>query len=118
MNTYLIPREIGDENHFLFFTTRSLIFTIVFGLIGAAVHLFVFNVLAIAMEMTELKIAGVIVAFLIAGIGYCLGAFKIPDIKIAPFFKNASGEFLNDIIKRVFVFHKRRKIYIYERGNS
>lgn len=118
MNTYLIPREIGDENRILFFTTRSLIFTIIFGLIGIAIHLTVFNLLALMLGMDELKIAGIIIALLFAAIGYCLGAFKIPDIKIAAFFKNASGEYLNDIIKRVFVFRKRRKIYVYERGNN
>lgn len=117
MNTYLIPREIGDENKFLFFSTRSLIFTAIFAVPGIILHMFVFGPLAASMESLELKITGVAIAFLIAGIGYCLGTFKIPELKIAAFFKNASGEYLNDIIKRVFKFRKRRKIYIYERGN-
>lgn len=118
MNTYLIPREIGDENRFLFFTTRSLIFTGIFGGIGAAIHMFVLNPMAASMEMNELKIIGIVVAFILAAIGYCLGAFKIPELQIAPFFKNASGEYLNDIIKRVLKFRKRRKIYIYERSKA
>lgn len=116
MNTYLIPREIGDENRFLFFTTRSLIFTAIFGGIGAALHMFLLNPMATALGLKELEIAGIVIAFVLAGIGYCLGAFKIPELKISDFFKNASGEYLNDIIKRVFKFRKRRKIYIYERG--
>ena len=118
MNTYLIPREIGDENRFLFFTTRSLIFTAIFGGIGAGIHMLLLNPLATAMKMDELKIVGIVIAFVLAGIGYCLGAFKIPELKINALFKNASGEYVNDIIKRVFIFHKRRKIYIYERGKA
>ena len=116
MNTYLIPREIGDENKFLFFTTRSLIFTAITGGAGALLHVMVLNPMAQAMQMNELKIAGIVIAFILALIGYCLGTFKIPELKINAFFKNASGEYLNDIIKRVFSFRKRRKIYIYERG--
>ena len=118
MNTYLIPREIGDENRFLFFTTRSLIFTGVFGGIGAVIHMLVFNPMALALEMTELKIVGIIIAVVLALIGYVLGMFKIPEIKTIAFCKNASGEYLNDIIKRVFLFHRRRKIYVYERRKA
>ena len=118
MNTYLIPREIGDENKFLFFTKRSLIFTGAFGALGALIHYFGMRILAEVTGIPELNIAGIVIAFLLAGIGYCLGAFKIPELKISAFFKNASGEYLNDIIKRVFVFRKRRKIYIYERRIS
>lgn len=116
MNTYLIPREIGDENRFLIFTTRSLFFTGGFGGVGIALHMLLFNPIAQSFGITELKVIGIVVAFILAGIGYCLGTFKIPELKIAAFFKNASGEYLNDIIKRVFSFRKRRKIYIYERG--
>jgi len=116
MNTYLIPREIGDENKFLFFSSKSLKFTGVFGGIGAAIHYFGFRLLAMTTGMGEFNVAGIVIAFVLAAIGYCLGTFKIPELKIAAFFKNASGEYLEDIIKRVFKFRKRRKIYIYERS--
>lgn len=115
MNTYLIPREIGDENKFLFFSTKSLIFTIVFGIIGIGIY-FLMAALSAMFGVTEIKIAGIVIAFLMAGIGYCLGAFKIPELKVAEFFKNAGGDYLDEIIKRVFKFYKRRKIYIYERS--
>jgi len=118
MNTYLIPREIGDENKFLFFSTKSLKFTAVFGGIGTVIHYFGLRVLAISTGIKELNIAGIVIAFIFAGIGYCLGTFKIPELKIAEFFKNASGEYLEDIIKRVLKFRKRRKIYLYERGKE
>jgi len=118
MNTYLIPREIGDENKFLFFSTRSLIFTGIFGGIGVVLHMVVMKTLAQITGIGELEIVGIVIAFLMAVIGYCLGTFKIPELKIHALFKNASGEYVNDIIKRVFVFRKRRKIYIYERGKA
>ena len=117
MNTYLIPREIGDENKFLFFSTKALIFTGAFGAVGVLIYFLLTTIGGMFNLGGEIKVAGVIIALFISAIGYCLGAFKIPDIKIAAFFKNANGEYLDEIVKRVFKFHKNRKIYIYERGD-
>jgi len=115
MNSYTIPREIGDENRFLIFSTKSLLFSLCGVAIGAIFSL-PFFLLASAISWMTYVAWGVIVVFGI--IAYCLGTFKIPDSNAFEILKKTGGESVDTIAKRVFKFRKNRKIYVYKGGNG
>ena len=56
--------------------------------------------------------------FILVLIAYALGTFKIPESNAFDILKKAGGEPVDVIVKRAINFNKRKKIYIYERGNS
>lgn len=115
MNTYMIPREATNENRFLFFTQEALIFTVV-GFVCGLVFVGLFSLLGNLLAVSALKIVGWVICVLCAGIGYCLGAFKLPESNAFDFLKKAGGESSYTIVKRVLKFRKNRKIYIFERS--
>ena len=113
MNTYMIPREATNENRFLFFTPKAGIFSIVALIIGI--------IIKAALELTGIphaKIIGWVICLILVLIGYALGTFKLPESNAFDILKKAGGEPVDVIIRRVINFNKRKKIYIYERGNS
>lgn len=114
MNTYMIPREATNENRFLFFTPKAGIFSIIAFIIGYLIK----SLLSLLIGGTTVDIVGWVICGILVLIAYALGTFKIPESNAFDILKKAGGEPVDVIVKRIIAFHKRKKIYIYERGNS
>lgn len=115
-NTYFVPRNVKGESRILYiFTMKSFIFTLVAGIIGLLVWMLIKVITGI-----ENLVAMLICIGIFAGIGYLIGALKIPDSPLMGPFRKAGGEYVNDIIGRFFTFRFRKKIYLYNynRANS
>ena len=108
MGPYYIPRNVKDEGRILFiFTGKSLIYTVVGGVIGA---IFYFLLSAFGIGLI-----GMIIIAIFAIIGFCIGTFKMPDIGSFAFTKKVGGEAIDDVILRAYKFKKKKnKIYIYD----
>lgn len=115
MNTYIIPREATNENRFLFFTPQAAIFSLIGFCIGLC-FVFIFNFIADVSKNQIITYIGWGVCLLIAGIGYILGTFNVPETTAFDICKKTGGEPVYVVIKRALTFNKRKKIYIYERG--
>lgn len=113
MNTYMIPREATNENRFLFFTPKAAIFSIVAFIIGYGI-----KILLNLTGIPEMDVVGWVICGILVLIAYALGTFKIPESNAFDILKKAGGEPVDVIVKRAIMFNKRKKIYIYERGNS
>lgn len=107
MQSYEIPRNYRGEGRILYiFSTKGLIFTCGGAAIGL-IFFFIFRILGKTM-------IGIIITAIFAAIGFCIGTFKIPDIKKWDFATKNSGENIDDVIVRWIKFKKNgRKIYIY-----
>lgn len=106
MGTYYIPRNLRGESRILYiFSVKSLITTVIGGLIGA-IFLFIFS-------MFNMKIVGLIITAFFALIGFCVGAIKIPTLAGIPITKKIGGEPLSEIILRWIKFKKNKKMYVY-----
>ena len=106
MGTYYIPRNYKGETRILYiFSIKSLITTAIGAGIGS-IFLFLFK--ALAMQKV-----GIIIMAVFAGIGYIVGAVKIPTIVSIPVTKKIGGEPISEIIIRYIKFKKKRKIYTY-----
>lgn len=115
MNTYMIPREATNENRFLFFTPQAALFSLAGFGIGICFVL-IFGALAEMFQNEILTWVGWGICLLFAAIGYALGTFNIPETNAFDICKKTGGEPMWVIIKRAITFSKRKKIYIYERG--
>ena len=113
MNTYMIPREATNENRFLFFSPKAGIFSIVAFIIG-----YIIKVLLSLTGIQAMTVVGWVICGILVLIAYALGTFKIPESNAFDILKKAGGEPVDVIVKRAITFNKRKKIYIYERGNS
>lgn len=108
-NTYFVPRNVKGESRILYiFTMKSFIFTLVAGVIGVLIWMGFKAITGIENLVTMLVFIGVF-----AGIGYLIGALKIPDSPLMGPFRKAGGEYVSDIIGRFFTFGFRKKIYLY-----
>lgn len=116
MNTYMIPREATNENRFLFFTPQAAIFALIGFGIGLLLKLLILDTIANLAQNEVLSYVGWGIAILLAGIGYVLGTFNVPETTAFDICKKTGGEPVYVIIKRAITFNKRKKIYIYERG--
>ena len=107
MGTYNIPRNVKGEGRILFiFSTKALIYTVV-GLVLGLPFYFIFNSIGIA-------IIGIILMILMGIIGFVIGTFKIPEFKGIKITRMISGESIDDVIKKSFLFKRKgKKIYIY-----
>ena len=107
MGTYNIPRNVKGEGRILFiFSTKSMIYTAVGGVVGLPFHL-LFSAL-------DLTIVGLIIIAIFALIGFIIGTFKIPQIGILKFTKTVAGQNIDDVIKRAIKFKRSgSKIYLY-----
>lgn len=107
--SYYVPRSVKGESRILYiFTIKSFAFTVGFGLIGAGIWYVCSKIIPDFSLFVGLIITGIF-----GGVGYIIGAAKIPDSKFMGPFRKAGGEYLSDIILRFFTFKKRKKIYIY-----
>ncbi len=107
--SYFVPRSAKGEGRILYvFTMKSFAFTAAFGLIGGLI----WYLLSLAIPNFPL-VPGLIITGIFGGIGYVIGALKIPDSKFMGPFRKAGGEYLSEIILRAITFKKRKKIYLY-----
>ena len=107
MGTYNIPRNVKGEGRILFiFSTKSLIYTIVGGVIGLPFY-FLFSAL-------KLTLIGIIVVAILALIGFAIATFKFPELGAFKATKKIGGENIDEIILRAIKFKKKgKKIYLY-----
>lgn len=106
--TYYVPRSVKGESRLLvIFTVKSFIFTVAFGLIGGGIWYLCSQLAGMGI------LPGLIITLIFGGIGYVIGAAKIPDSPIMGPFQKAGGEYVSDIILRFLTFKSRKKIYIY-----
>lgn len=106
MGTYYIPRNYKGESRILYiFSIKSLITTA----IGAGVGSLFFGI----FSMIAMKKVGIVIMLILAGIGYVIGAVKIPTVVYLPVTKKIGGEPISEIIIRYLKFKKKRKIYTY-----
>ena len=116
MGTYEIPRNVKGEGRILFiFTTKSLIYTGITGIVGLIFY-FIFHAVG-------LTVVGIIVALLFAALGWCVATLKVPEIPSLRFTTQTAGQNIDDVLKRAIKFKsKKKKIYIYtkeeDNGNN
>lgn len=109
MGTYNLPRSVKGEGRILFiFTGKSMIYTVVGGVIGLLL-------LYLPLSAFGLKMIGFIAIALFALIGFIIGTLKVPNTDKFEFARKTGGENIDDIIKRAIKFKtKGKKIYIYK----
>ena len=106
MGTYYIPRNYKGETRILYiFTIKSLITTMIGGIIGA-VFLLIFSLI-------NLKIVGIVITAVFALIGFIVGALKIPTLVAFPITKKIGGEPIGEIVMRYVKYKQTKKIYLY-----
>lgn len=102
MGTYNIPRNLKGEGRILYvFSTKALAYTGVGAVIGGLFY-FIFN----AVGLTFL---GLLFVVIFGFIGFSIATFKIPKIRTIKFFKDISGENIDEIIKRYIKFKTKKK---------
>ncbi|MEG2311053.1 MAG: hypothetical protein RSB76_03595 [Clostridia bacterium] len=107
-NSYFVPRSVKGEGRLLIiFTVKSFITTAICALFGGAIWYVCGNNFNMGL------MPGLIITSFFGGIGYIIGAAKIPDSKYVGKFRKAGGENLSDIIIRFITFKQRKKVYIY-----
>ena len=99
----------------MFFTPQAAIFSLIGFCIGVC-FVFIFNFLADAAQNKVIQYVGWGICVLIVAIGYALGTFNVPETTAFDICKKTGGEPVYVIVKRAITFNKRKKIYIYERG--
>ena len=105
---YNIPRNYKGEGKILFiFSTKSFLYTGA-GLIIGIIFYFLFSALA-------LKTVGLVILIALAGLGFVIGTFKIPDNSNFKFTQKTGGEAIDQVIIRWIKFKRnKRKIYVYK----
>lgn len=110
--SYNIPRNVKGEGRILYiFSYKAIIYAGAGILVGAIFYL-IFS--AIGMDMVGYGF----VAFF-AFIGYAIATFKVPNATFLKELKQASGEQIDEVIKRAFKFKmNKNKYYIYTPSNK
>lgn len=106
--TYGVPRSAKGESRILYiFTIKSLAITLAFAAIGWGLSFLV-------KMFVELSLIGTLIFIVpFAGIGFIIGATKIPDSPMLGPLQKAGGEYVYDILLRLLTFKSKKKIYIY-----
>lgn len=107
MGSYYIPSNKlkGESRILLIFTTKSLIYTAIGGLIGLIFYI-IFRILG-------LNTIGLILFVLFALIGYAIGTIKFHSNGSDKISKNVGGEPIDQVIFNYINFKKNRKVYTY-----
>ena len=112
---YNIPRNTKGEGRFFYiFSTKALIVTIVFALIGIMFGLIIYACLLIATIKTSSALICLISAAIFGAIGFVISSFKIPDSNNFEITRKAGGEYIDQIVLRFIKFKmKKNKIYTF-----
>lgn len=103
-DTFKVPRRFKGETTILkIFKKKSLIYTLVSGLMG----FIVFKIL----EAKDFLFTSVVALVLFAAIGYALGTIKIPEDNF-----NAGGEYLDIYIFRAIRHEFKKAVYTDMKG--
>lgn len=108
MGPYNIPRDVKDEGRILFiFTGKSMITTTA----GLVIGLLFYAIFA----SFGAGLIGIIIAAVLAGIGFGIGTFKMPESSAFEMTRKTGGENIDDVIIRAIKFKMRKdKIYVYD----
>ena len=100
--TYTVPRSVKGESRILYiFTIKSLAMTLGFGAIGIILYF----ILKSFMEISMITMILIIAPF--AGLGFLIGAAKIPDSPFMGPLQKAGGENVSDILWRLITFKSK-----------
>ncbi len=107
MRSYYIPsNKLKGEGRILYiFTTKSLIYTAVGGIIGLLFYAL--------FSFLGLKSIGIIITVVLALLGFGIGTIKFPSNGNNKISKNVGGDSIDEIIINYIKFKKNRKIYTY-----
>ena len=113
MNSYYIPRNTKGEGRILFiFSTKALIYTSIGGMLGLLLNFILFTPLGIGM-------VGIVIAILLAVIGFIIATFKVPDTTAFEITRKTGGEPIDNVIKRAIKFSlNRNKVYVYTKEDT
>ena len=111
---YNIPRNTKGEGRFFYiFSTKALIVTAIFAVVGIAVSLIIYAVLLIARVRVSAALVCLIGAIIFGIFGFVISSLKIPDSNNFEITRKAGGEYLSDILFRIITFGSKKKIYVY-----
>ena len=108
MQSYYIPRNYKGERRILYiFSTKAIIYTAI-GIAIGLIFYFIFNLIG-------LTTIGIIITIIFGGIGFIIATFKVPELKNFEITKKTGGENIDDVIKRWFLFKKKKnRVYVYK----
>ena len=112
---YNIPRNTKGEGRFFYiFSTKALIVTAIFAVIGVAVSLIIYAFLLIARVKVSTALVCLIGAVIFGFFGFIISSLKIPDSNNFEITRKAGGEYIDQIILRFIKFKmKKNKIYTF-----
>ena len=106
--SYFVPRSVKGESRILYiFSVKSFIVTLIFALVGVVVYLLLNTVINISIVMA------IIIVATFGAIGYVITTVTIPDTPMMGNLRKAGGENLGNMIIRLLMFKKKKKIYLY-----
>lgn len=106
--TYGVPRSAKGESRILYiFTIKSLAITLAFAAVGWLIVSIIKSIIDVSLVMN------IIIIGFFGGIGFIIGAAKIPDIPLMGPLQKAGGEEVFDILMRLITFKNKKKLYIY-----
>ena len=109
MATHQIPRNVKGESRILYiFTGKSLIYTVVAGIIGI-----IMNSCFYSLFINE-QLVRLFIIIVHAAIGFGIANFKIPDGSDNKLTRKVGGEYIDKIIIKAIKFKlKGKRVYIY-----
>lgn len=112
---YNIPRNTKGEGRFFYiFSTKALIVTIGFALIGLIIAAFIYFIITATGKRVSFALIGLITAVILGAIGFVISSFKIPDSNNFELTRKTGGEYIDQIIIRFIKFKMRKnKIYTF-----
>lgn len=107
MATHSIPRNVKGEGRILsVFSIKALIYTAVGGGIGLVFY-YLFSLIGWTY-------VGIGITLLLAGLGFVVGTFKVPESTAFEITRKASGADIDEAILRLIKFkQKKKRIYLY-----
>ena len=112
---YNIPRNTKGEGRFFYiFSTKALITTIIFIIVGLAPASLIYMFISLTGKRVSFAIICLITSVIFGALGFAITSFKIPDSNNFELTRKAGGEYIDQIIIRYFKFRMRRnKIYTF-----
>lgn len=112
---YNIPRNTKGEGRFFYiFSTKALLVTAGFAIVGITICYIICILLNIAGIKTSTALVCLIGAVILGAIGFAISSFKIPDSNNFELTRKTGGEYIDQIILRYLKFKKRHnKIYTF-----